>query len=96
MPHLFLGKTRAVGELQLEAEGTYRLEGTEPNMAWTQIKVDGSEVWQPGPQREFADAEVLSSRTYFNQAISYVSLGVASRGPLAASGKPLELSLIHI
>ena len=31
---------------------------------------------------------------YFNQALAYVSLGLASRGPLAPSGAPLEIQFL--
>ncbi len=96
IPFLFLGKTRTVGELEIDAPGTYRLEGEEANMAWTQIKVGGESRWQPGTRAAFANGEdeIISSRVYFNKAIAYVTLGTPSREVLAASGDPLEILFV--
>ena len=51
IPHLFLGKTRTVGEIELTEPGTYRLEAVEDLMSWTRIKVDGEETWAAGRAR---------------------------------------------
>ncbi|MEM9057489.1 MAG: DUF4198 domain-containing protein [Pseudomonadota bacterium] len=91
VPHLFIGKTRTVGEVELTEPGTYRIEGVEDSMPWTRIKVDGEERWQPGTRANFADVEVVRSRVYFNRSVSYVSLQSKSRRTLAATGAPLEI-----
>ncbi|MEM9305315.1 MAG: DUF4198 domain-containing protein [Pseudomonadota bacterium] len=91
VPHLFLGKTRTVGEVELTEPGTYRLEAVEDNMAWTRIKVGGEEKWQPGTRADFEGFEVVSSRTYFIKAVAYVTLEKASPAAVAATGDPLEI-----
>ena len=91
VPFIFLGKTRTVGEVELEEAGTYRLEGVEALMPWTQIKVDGENKWYPGTRNDFEGSEIERSRVYFNKAVSYVTLASSNRSVLAASGDPLEI-----
>ncbi|MEL7537022.1 MAG: DUF4198 domain-containing protein [Pseudomonadota bacterium] len=91
IPFVFVGKTRTVGEVELEEPGTYRLEGVEDMMAWTLLKVDGEERWQPGSREEFAGREIVRSRVYFNKAVAYVSIGSDSRTLPEATGDPLEI-----
>ena len=91
VPHLFLGKTRTVGEIELTDPGTYRLEAVEDVMPWTQIKVDGEDKWQPGTRADFDRFEVVRSRVYFNKSVSYVTLESMSQSSLAGTGDPLEI-----
>ena len=90
-PYMFLGKTRAVGEIELTDAGTYRLEAVEDMMAWTLLKIDGEDTWQPGTRADFAGHEVVRSRVYFNKAVSYVTLESTSTSALAGTGDPLEI-----
>ncbi|MEM7219258.1 MAG: DUF4198 domain-containing protein [Pseudomonadota bacterium] len=92
IPFLYLGKTRAIGEIELTKPGTYRLEGVENRMAWTRIKVDGEERWQPGTRADHVGREILTSRSYFNKALAYVTLGESSSVPASTNGDPLEIS----
>ncbi len=90
-PHMFLGKTRAVGEIELTDAGTYRLEAVEAMMPWTLLKIDGEDTWQPGTRADFAGQEVVRSRMYFNKSVSYVTLEAMSKSALAGTGDPLEI-----
>lgn len=91
VPSLFAGRTKIVGEVELTAPGTYRLEAEEPNMVWTKIKVDGTDRWQPGSRAIFEGREIVESKVYFAKAQAYVSLGPTSQAVQAASGDPLEI-----
>ncbi len=91
VPFLFAGKTKIVGEIELTEPGTYRLEGEEPNMVWTKLKVDGKDTWQPGPRPAFEGQEIVESKVYFAKALAYVTLGASSPNVLGASGDPLEI-----
>lgn len=91
VPSIFVGKTRTVGEIELENAGTYRLEGEEDLMAWTQIKIDDKEAWYPGNRARFEGAEIIRSRLYFNKAIAYVTLGKSTGTALAPANDPLEI-----
>lgn len=91
VPHLFVGKTRTVGEIELSDPGTYRIEAVEDLMPWTQLKVDGKDVWQPGTRADFDGFDILRSRVYFNKSVSYVTLGSMSQSLMAATGDPLEI-----
>ena len=91
VPHLFLGKTRTVGEIELTESGTYRIEAVEDLMPWTQIKVDGEDRWQPGTRANFDGFEIVRSRVYFNKSVSYVTLDSISQSTLAGTGAPLEI-----
>ena len=91
VPHMFLGKTRTVGEIELTDAGTYRIEALEDMMPWTRIKSDGEESWQPGTRADFEGSEIVRSTVYFSKAVSYVSLKSTSRAPLASTGEPLEI-----
>ena len=95
VPFIFLGKTRTVGEVELENAGTYRLEGAEEQMAWTLIRDDGEEKWHPGSRANFAGADIVRSRTYFNKALTYISLVSQDRAAVAASGDPLEVVFVN-
>lgn len=90
-PHLFMGKTRTVGEIELTQGGTYRLEALEDELPWTQIKIDGKDHWQPGTRRDFKGSEITRSRIYFNKVVSYVTLGSMTRTVLSSTGDPLEI-----
>ncbi len=91
VPHLFLGKTRTVGEIELTEPGTYRIEAVEDLMPFTQIKVDGEDKWQPGTRTDFDGFEIVRSRVYFNKSVSYVTLESMSTSLLAGTGDPLEI-----
>lgn len=91
VPHLFLGKTRTVGEIELTDSGTYRIEAVEDLLPFTQIKIDGEDKWQPGTRADFDGFEVVRSRVYFNKAVSYVTLDSMSRSSLESTGDPLEI-----
>ena len=91
VPHLFLGKTRTVGEIELTEPGTYRIEGVEDKMPFTLIKVDGEDKWQPGTRADFDGYEVVRSRVYFNKSVTYVTLESETDGVLASTGDPLEI-----
>ena len=91
VPHLFLGKTRTVGEIELTDPGTYRLEGVEDMMPFSQIKVNGENRWQPGTRADFDGIEVVGSRVYFLKSVSYVTLESMSRSALESTGDPLEI-----
>ncbi|MEM7081459.1 MAG: DUF4198 domain-containing protein [Pseudomonadota bacterium] len=91
IPHLFLGKTRTVGEIELTDPGTYRLEAIEDRMAWTKIKLNEKEQWQPGSRDAFSGHEVVSSRLYFQKSVSYVSLGSLTKSVLKPTGDPIEI-----
>ncbi|MEM9387493.1 MAG: DUF4198 domain-containing protein [Pseudomonadota bacterium] len=91
VPALFLGKTRTVGEVELETPGTYRLEGEEASMPWTLLSIEGKQTWQPGTRQDFPQAAVVRSTVYFNKAASYVTLGAPSTMALAPTGDPLEI-----
>ena len=91
VPHLFLGRTRTVGEVELTEPGTYRLEAVEELMPWTRLKVDGEDTWQPGTRADFDGFEIESSTVYFNKSVSYVTLDSESESVLAATGDPLEI-----
>ncbi|MEL7449942.1 MAG: DUF4198 domain-containing protein [Pseudomonadota bacterium] len=90
-PHMFLGKTRAVGEIELTDAGTYRLEAVEDMMAWTLLKIDGEDTWQPGTRADFPGKEVVRSRRYFSKSVSYVTLEAMSKAAVAGTGDPLEI-----
>ena len=94
IPHLFLGKTRTVGEIELTESGTYRIEAVEDLMPFTLIKVDDEDTWQPGTRADFAGFEVVRSRTYFNKAVTYVTLEAPSDLSVASTGDPLEIVFI--
>ncbi len=87
---IYIGKTRTVGEVELEEQGTYRLEGVE-SMSWSKVMIDGEAKWQPGTREDYADYEVEVSRYYFQKAVSYVTLGSVSESALTATGEPLEI-----
>ncbi len=91
VPHLFLGKTRTVGEIELTDAGTYRIEAVEDVMPWTMIKVDGEDRWQPGTRADFDGAEIVRSREYFTKAVSYVTLDSMSQSAVAGKGDPIEI-----
>ena len=91
VPHLFLGKTRTVGEIELTEPGTYRIEGVEDKMPFTLIKVDGEDKWQPGTRADFDGYEVVRSRVYFNKSVTYVTLESESDSLLEIAGDPLEI-----
>ena len=91
VPHLFVGKTRTVGEVELTDAGTHRIEALEDMMPWTLLSIDGEDVWQPGTRADFDGFEVERSRVYFNKSVSYVTLGSMSPSPLEATGDPLEI-----
>lgn len=91
VPHLFVGKTRTVGEIELTDAGTYRLEAVEDMMPWTQIKLDGENTWQPGTRADFEGYEVVRSTVFFNKSVSYASLESTSRSALQGAGDPLEI-----
>ena len=91
VPFLFAGRTKIVGEVELTGPGTYRLEAEEPNMAWTKLKTDGAETWQPGTRADFEGREIVESKVYFAKAMAYVSLGPTSDVVKAATGDPLEI-----
>ena len=92
VPHLFLGKTRTVGEIELTEPGTYRIEAVEDLMPWTLLKVDGKDTWQPGTRADFDGFDVERSRVYFNKSVSYVTLGSMSQSLLSGTGDPLEIT----
>ncbi len=92
VPHLFLGRTRTVGEIELTEPGTYRLEAVEDQMPWTQIELDGNNTWQPGTRADFDGFDVVRSTMYFNKSVSYVTLESMSESVLASTGgDPLEI-----
>ena len=91
VPHLFLGRTRTVGEVELTDPGTYRFEAVEDLMPFTQLKVDGEDKWQPGTRDDFSGYEVVRSRVYFYKAVSYVTLESMSNSALDTTGDPLEI-----
>ncbi len=92
VPSLFLGKTRTVGEIELQAPGTYRLEGVEASMPWTQLRIDGEERWQPGSRAEHVGSDIIVSRRYFSKALAYVSMGAPSATTTHATKDPLEIT----
>lgn len=90
VPFLFVGKTRTTGEVELEAAGTYRLEGIE-SMFWSKLIIDGETHWSPGTPEDYPDHEIEKSRYYFQKAVSYVTLESADKGALAPTGEPIEI-----
>ena len=91
VPNLFLGRTRTVGEIELSEPGTYRIEAVEDRMPWTQIKVDGKNLWQPGTRADFDGFDIERSIVYFNKSATYVTLGSVSHSLLSGTGDPLEI-----
>ncbi len=91
VPSLFIGKTKTVGEVELTEAGTYRIEAEEANMTWTKIKSDGEDTWQPGARGAFPGREIVESKVFFAKAVTYVTLGEASRSVLESTGDPLEI-----
>ncbi len=88
---LYQGKTKTVGEVELEKAGTYRLEGVEAMMPWTLLKIDDKESWYSGSRDDFEGAEIVRSTLYFQKVLSYVTLDTTSRSVLAPTGDPLEI-----
>ena len=93
VPHLFVGRTKIVGEVELTEPGTYRFEGEESNLVWTKIKVDGKDTWQPGPRKAFEGREIVESKIYFARALAYVSLESTTDTVRGATGDALEIVL---
>ena len=91
IPHLFLGKTRTVGEVELTEPGTYRLVAVEDMMPWTQLKIDGENTWQPGTRADFEGFEIERSTVFYNKSVSYVTLESTSVSSLGSTGDPLEI-----
>ncbi len=60
-------------------------------MAWTKLRADGSETWQPGTRAAFEGREIVESKVFFAKAQAYVSLEPPSSEVLGGNGDPIEI-----
>jgi hypothetical protein len=90
-PHVFVGKTKSVAEVELTQPGTYRLESVDPVSYWTRIEEDGKERWIAKPKNEVTGAKITRSDLYWSKAVAYVTLGEPTEIPPPDDAEPLAI-----
>ena len=85
-PLLYVGKTKAVGEIGLTQPGTYRIKAFKPPTYWTRVVSDDAKDL-------VGNAKIVRSDQYWSKAVVYVTVKTITAELLVSQKDPLELAL---
>jgi len=94
-PLLYVGKTKTVGECELDQSGTYRIEAFKPPTYWTRVVDGDAEKWLRKSKDLVGDAKIVRSDQYWSKAVAYVTVEKVTTEPLASQNDLLELAPIN-
>lgn len=89
---IFVGQTRAVGEIELREPGTYRIETDYSVQYVTEIEVDGKKRWVGKSKDQFPGKKIFQSAYRWSQTTTFVTVREYTQGVLEPTGAFLEIA----
>ena len=88
---IFVGQTRAVGEIKLRDPGTYRIETDYPVQYVTEFEVDGKKRWVGKSKDQLPGKKILQSAHRWSQTTTFVTVKKYTKRVLEPTGALLEI-----
>ena len=91
----FVGETKVIGEVELNVEGTYRIEASSPATYWTRVASAEGEKWYRKSKDQVQGEKITRADLYWSKAVVFVTVGARSAVMMRSEKDPLELELLH-